>query len=75
MCHTCVIEVHESLNIYLFLIEFSYNNSYRTFIEMPPFKALYGRKFRLPLHWIRLEKDILGPKMVQEVKNAAELIK
>jgi hypothetical protein len=31
--------------------EFSYNNSYEASLKMSPFKALYGRNCRTPLHW------------------------
>ena len=36
--------------------EFSYNNSYQASLKMSLFEALYGRKCRTPLYWIRLEK-------------------
>jgi hypothetical protein len=41
----------------LLYAEFSYNNSYRASLKMSPFEALYGRKCRTPLYWIRLEED------------------
>jgi transposase InsO family protein len=37
--------------------EFSYNNSYQTTLKKSPFEALYGRKCRTPLYWIRLGED------------------
>jgi hypothetical protein len=37
--------------------EFSYNNSYQASLKMSPFEALYGKKCRTPLYWIRLEED------------------
>jgi hypothetical protein len=40
---------------YLPLVEFSYNNSFHSSIEMPPYEALYGRPCRTPLSWDRLE--------------------
>ena len=33
------------------LVEFAYNNSYHSRIEMTPYEALYGRKCRSPLCW------------------------
>ena len=32
-------------------MEFSYNNSYHASIEMAPYEAIYGRKYRTPLCW------------------------
>ena len=32
------------------LIEFAYNNSYHSSIEMAPFEALYGRKCKTPIY-------------------------
>ena len=32
-------------------MEFAYNNSYQSSIEMTPYEALYGRKCRTPLCW------------------------
>lgn len=33
------------------LVEFAYNNSYQSSIQMAPFEALYGRRCRSPLYW------------------------
>jgi transposase InsO family protein len=40
---------------YLPLVEFSYNNSFHSSIEMPPSEALYGSLCRTLLSWDRLE--------------------
>jgi hypothetical protein len=32
---------------------FSYNNSYQASLKMSLFQALYGRKCRTPLYWIK----------------------
>jgi hypothetical protein len=37
--------------------KFSYSNSYQASLKMSPFETLYGKKYRIPLHWIRLEED------------------
>ncbi|XP_073033798.1 uncharacterized mitochondrial protein AtMg00860-like [Primulina eburnea] len=47
------------------LIEFAYNNSYHSSIQMAPYEALYGRKCRSPLYWDEVgEKAVTGPELV-----------
>ncbi|KAI3821418.1 hypothetical protein L1987_08986 [Smallanthus sonchifolius] len=46
MLRACVIDFGGNWDSHLSLIEFSYNNSYHTSINMAPFEALYGRKSR-----------------------------
>lgn len=61
---------------YLSLVEFAYNNSYHSSIEMPPFEALYGRPYRTPLSWDRLEdRVIVGPELIQEMEEQVKQIK
>jgi hypothetical protein len=43
---------------YLPLVEFSYNNSYRRSLSMPPYELLYGRPCRTPLSWDKLEDSV-----------------
>ena len=49
MLRVCVLEFKGSWDRYLPLMEFSYNNSYQSNIEMAPYEDLYGRKCRTPL--------------------------
>ena len=50
---------------YLPLVEFAYNNSYQSSIEMAPFEALYGCKCRTLVSWNRLEdRVIVMPKIL-----------
>ncbi|KAJ0468424.1 putative nucleotidyltransferase, Ribonuclease H [Helianthus annuus] len=53
MLRACVIDFGGNWNKYLPLVEFSYNNSYHTSIQMAPFEALYGRRCRLPFFGTR----------------------
>jgi hypothetical protein len=47
------------------LIEFSYNNSYHSSIQMAPYEALYGRKCRSPICWEEVgERKLLGFELV-----------
>jgi hypothetical protein len=53
----CALQHGSSWDKILPYAEFSYNNSYQASLKMSPFEALYGRKCRIPLHWIRMEED------------------
>jgi len=45
-------------------VEFTYNNSYQTFIGMTPYEALYERKCRTPINW-----DEVGEKKLLELER------
>jgi hypothetical protein len=52
------------------LVEFPYNNSYHSSIEMPPYEALYGRPCRTPLSWDRLEDRVTNRlELIQEMEE------
>ena len=51
MLRICMIDFGGQWNLHFSLIEFVYNNSYHTSIEMTPYKALYSRKCRSPICW------------------------
>ncbi|KAJ0835008.1 putative nucleotidyltransferase, Ribonuclease H [Helianthus annuus] len=70
MLRSCFIDFGDNLDVHLPLIEFSYNNSYHSSIQMAPFEALYGRKCRSPLSWHEVgEKQFTGPEIVQETTD------
>ena len=76
MLRACVMTFGGSWEDRLGLIEFSYNNSYHTSIQMAPFEALYGRKCRSPVCWDdSMETLILGPEMVQEMVEQVKVIR
>ncbi|KAI3811059.1 hypothetical protein L1987_20775 [Smallanthus sonchifolius] len=65
MLRACVIDFGGNWDSHLSLIEFSYNNSYHTSINMSPFEALYGRKCRSPICWKEIgEAQITGPELI-----------
>ena len=65
MLRACVLAFKGSWEKYLSLVEFAYNNSYHSNIEMAPYKALYGRKCRSPLCWEEVgERQLLGPEII-----------
>ncbi|EOY20325.1 Retrotransposon protein, Ty3-gypsy subclass, putative [Theobroma cacao] len=47
MLRACVIDLGVRWEQYLPLVEFAYNNSFQTSIQMAPFEALYGRRLRV----------------------------
>nr|GEY13690.1 putative reverse transcriptase domain-containing protein [Tanacetum cinerariifolium] len=51
MLRACVIDFENGWERHLPLVEFSYNNSYHASINAASFKAVYGRKCRLPVCW------------------------
>ena len=57
-------------------MEFAYNNSYQSSIEMAPYEALYGRKCRIPLCWDEVgERKLLGPEIVQVTTDNVKVIR
>ena len=55
----------------LALVEFSYNNSYYSSIQVAPYKALYGRRCGSHIGWFEVsEEGSIGPYLVhQAMKN------
>jgi hypothetical protein len=52
------------------LAEFSYNNSYQENLIMAHFEALYGRRCRTPVNWIKPgERTIFGLDLVIEAEE------
>ena len=57
-------------------MEFAYNNSYQSSIEMTPYEALYGRKGRTPLCWDEVgERKFSGPEIVQVTTDNVKAIR
>ena len=58
------------------LVEFAYNNSYHSSIEMAPYEALYGRKCKSPLCWEEVgERKLLGLEIIQMTSEKINLIR
>ena len=65
MLRACVLDFKGSWEKYLSLVEFAYNNSYHSSIEMAPYEALYDRKCRSPFCWEEVgERQLLGLKII-----------
>ncbi|CAL2271224.1 unnamed protein product [Prunus armeniaca] len=43
MLRSCVLQFKDAWDVHLALVEFAFNNSYHSSIEMAPYEALYGR--------------------------------
>ena len=76
MLQACVMEFQVSWENHLPLIEFAYNNSFHSSIQMAPYEALYGRKCRSPLCWDEVGKSkLFGPEIIQEMKDQVQFIR
>ena len=65
MLRACVLDFEGSWDQRLSLIEFAYNNSYQSTIQITPYEALYGRKCRSPIRWFQVgDHPLLGPDMI-----------
>ena len=59
MLRDCVINFKGSLDDHLPLIEFGYNNSYHSSIQMALYEALYWRRCRSPVGWFEVSEAAL----------------
>src|SRR5215468_4063503 len=80
MMRACAMEFTGSWGKYLSLMEFAYNNSYQSSIQMAPYEALYGRKCRTPVCWTELSerkalKEAVGPEIVKETEEKITVIR
>ncbi|KAK8570645.1 hypothetical protein V6N13_103049 [Hibiscus sabdariffa] len=76
MLRSCVIDFRGSWEDHLPLVEFAYNNSFQSSIQMAPYEALYGRRCRTPLGWMGLsERRFLGPEVVQQTEDTVRVIR
>jgi len=75
MLRACILSSKGSWVKWMSLAEFSYNNSYQESIKMAPFEALYGRKCRTPLNWVKLvERRYYGINFVNEAEQQVRTI-
>ena len=71
MLRTCILDFGESWSKYLTLVEFAYNNSFHSSIQMALYETLYGRKCRCPICWDEIsERKILDPTAVSWIEEA-----
>ncbi|WMV19373.1 hypothetical protein MTR67_012758 [Solanum verrucosum] len=76
MLRACVINLKGSWDDHLPLIEFAYNNSYHSSIQMGPYKVLYGRRCRSPVSWFEVgQVALIGPDSVHDDMEKVQLIR
>ena len=65
MLRACAIDFKGSWDDHLPLIEFVYNNSCHSSIQMALFEGLYGRIYRSLIGWFEVsEASVIGPDLV-----------
>ena len=76
MLRACVLDLKGSWEETLSLVEFAYNNSYQTIIQMEPYEALYGRPCRSLVCWTEMgERTTTGPKLDKDTYKKVDLIR
>ncbi|GJS81223.1 mutator type transposase [Tanacetum coccineum] len=58
MLIACILDFEESWDVYLLMVEFSYNNSYHASVRCTPFEASYGRKYLSPIMWAEVGEGV-----------------
>ncbi|KAL0405804.1 UNVERIFIED_CONTAM: Transposon Ty3-G Gag-Pol polyprotein [Sesamum latifolium] len=72
----CIIEFRGNWDDHLPLMEFTYNNSFHSSIDMAPYEVLYGRKCQSPICWdIEGLRQLEGPELVQEIVDKIQTVK
>ena len=76
MLRDCVINFKGSWADHLRLIEFAYNNSYHSCIQMAPYEALHGRRCRSPVGRFEVgEEALIWPVFVVYALEKVQLIR
>ena len=76
MLQACVLDHKGGWKEHLPLVEFAYNNSYQTSIQMAPYEALYGRPCKSPICWTEVgESSITGPDLIRDTSEKVSLIR
>ena len=75
MLQACVLDLKDSWEEHLPLVEFTYNNSYRASIQMAPYEALYGRPCRSLICWTEMEeRSSIGSDLIGDTSNKVDLM-
>ncbi|KAK4392755.1 Transposon Tf2-11 polyprotein [Sesamum angolense] len=76
MMRACIMEFKCNWDDHLPLMEFAYNNSFHSSIDMAPYEASYGRRCRSPVCWdIEGLRQSKGLELVQETMGKIQIVK
>lgn len=76
MLRACVMDFKGNWDDHLPLIEFAYNNSFHSSIQMASYEALYGRRCRSPIGWFEVgEAELIGPDLVLQAIEKVKVIR
>ncbi|KAK4385930.1 hypothetical protein Sango_2717000 [Sesamum angolense] len=76
MMTACIMEFKGNWDDHLSLMEFAYNNSFHSSIDMAPYEALYGRICCSPVCWdIEGLRQLEGPELVHETMEKIQIVK
>ena len=65
MLRGCVVDFKGNWDDHIPIIDFTYNNSYHSSIQIDPYEAFYGRRCRSPIGSFKVgEVGFLGPDIV-----------
>ena len=57
-------------------MEFAYNNSFHSSIDMAPFEALYGKQCRTPLSWNEVgERELCGLEIIHDTNEKIKVVR
>ena len=75
MLLACVLDLKGRWEEHLPLVEFAYNNSYQTIIQVTPYEALYGRPCRSLIFWTEVgDSSITGLNLIRDTSEKVCLI-
>jgi len=70
MLRACALKYTGDWDHNLPLVEFAYNNSYNFSIDMAPYEALYGRRWRTPICWDEVgERKLSNNELIDQTRE------
>ena len=75
MSMACVINFKGSCDYHLPLIQFSYNNSYHSSIQMAYYEDLNWRRYKYPIKWFEVgDVELIGPHLGHQATEMLKVI-